>query len=123
MKIKSFILLFSVFLLHQITPAQDSINPNVLNKFITSEHFGERILNLRFEPEITIHINAPSKEMFDSAKKTLLIFYALPSGNSIEWTIGKKLKPGDDWHFDIQHIGAQTRFLREVYKEANIIVA
>ena len=112
-----------ILLFCKIVSAQYLINSNVFDKFITSEHFGERILNLRFEHEITIHINAPSKEMFDSTKKTLLIFYALPSGNSIEWTIGKKLKPGDDWHFDIQHIGAQTRFLRGVYKEANIIVA
>ena len=42
----------------------------------------------------------------------LLVFYALPNGNTIEQTIGKAIKPGDDWHFDIQHIGAQTRFLR-----------
>lgn len=60
--------------------------------------------------------------MFDSTKKILLILYALPNGNSIEWTIGKKLKPGDDWHYDIQHIGAQTRFLRENYPDANIVV-
>lgn len=103
--------------------AQDTINPNVLNKFIKSENSTERILDLRFEPDINIQINAPSEEMFDVSKKTLLIFYALPNGNSIEWTIGKKLKPGDDWHFDIQHIGAQTRFLRDTYKEANIIIA
>lgn len=96
---------------------------NVFERFIQSEHFGERILNLRFEPGISIHINAPSKQMFDSTKKTLLILYALPNGNSIEWTIGKKLVAGDDWHFDIQHIGAQTRFLRENYSDANIVVA
>ena len=41
----------------------------------------------------------------------LLIFYALPNGNTIEQTIGKAIKPGDDWHFDIQHIGAQVAFL------------
>jgi len=103
--------------------AQDSLAYNVFNKFIKSDHFGERILDLRFDPEITVQINAPSEEMFDSTKRILLILYALPNGNSIEWTIGKKLKPGDDWHFGIQHIGAQTRFLREHYKDANIIVA
>ncbi len=103
--------------------AQDTINSHVFNKFIKSENSTERILDLRFEPEINIQINAPSEEKFDASKKTLLILYALPNGNSIEWTIGKKLKPGDDWHFDIQHIGAQTRFLRDVYKEANIIIA
>jgi poly(3-hydroxybutyrate) depolymerase len=52
-----------------------------------------------------------------------LIFYALPNGNTIEQTIGKQLLPGDDWHFDIQHIGAQTRFLREVLTHQNVVVA
>lgn len=103
--------------------SQDTINSNVFNKFIKSENSSERILDLRFEPDINVQINAPSEEKFDASKKTLLILYALPNGNSIEWTIGKKLKPGDDWHFDIQHIGAQTRFLRDVYNEANIIIA
>jgi hypothetical protein len=56
-------------------------------------------------------------------KKTLLIFFALPNGNSIEWTMGKKMEPGDDWHYDIQHIAAQTRYLREVMSNQNIIVA
>jgi hypothetical protein len=116
-------LLIICLLYYKAVFAQFSINSNVFEKFITSRHFDERIMNLRFEPEISININAPSKEMFDPAMKTLLILYALPNGNSIEWTIGKKLKPGDDWHFDIQHIGAQTRFLRLHYKEVNIIVA
>ena len=103
--------------------AQDIAPINNFNQFTISEHFAERILNLRFEPEITVQINAPSNEMFDLNRKTLLILYALPNGNSIEWTIGKKLNPRDDWHFDIQHIGAQTRFLRENCKNTNIIVA
>ena len=47
-------------------------------------------------------------------KPVRLIFYALPNGNSTEWTFGKRMEEGDDWHFDIQHIGAQTRFLRAV---------
>lgn len=103
--------------------AQQSINSNVFEQFITSQHFGERTLNLRFDPEVSVHIIAPSQIDFDSTRKNLLVLYALPNGNSIEWTIGKESKPGDDWHFDIQHIGAQTRFLREHYKDANIIVA
>lgn len=116
-------ILILILLICKIIYAQYSVNANILEKFVTTENFGERILNLRFYPEVTVQINAPSKEMFDSTKKTLLVLYALPNGNSIEWTIGKKLKPGDDWHFDIQHIAAQTRFLRETYPYANIIVA
>jgi hypothetical protein len=56
-------------------------------------------------------------------KKTLLIFYTLPNGNSIEWTRGKKMEAGDDWHFDIQHIAAQTRYLRKVMSDQNLFVA
>lgn len=66
-------------------------------------------------------INAPTKG-FEEGKEVLLIFYALPNGNTIEQTFGKKLKEGDDWHFDIQHIGAQTRFLRTVVKDQTIVV-
>jgi len=42
-----------------------------------------------------------------------LVIYALPNGNSIEWTMGKQLMAEDDWHFDIQHIFAQTQWLRQ----------
>ena len=53
----------------------------------------------------------------------ILILYALPNGNTIEQTMGKKIKPGDDWHFDIQHIQAQTAFLRKTLIKHNIAVA
>lgn len=32
----------------------------------------------------------------------------------IEWTAGKKMEEGDDWHFNIQHISAQTKYMRSV---------
>jgi len=51
-----------------------------------------------------------------------LVFYALPNGNTIEQTIGKAIQPRDDWHYDIQHIGAQTRFLRSVLPDKTIVV-
>jgi len=71
-----------------------------------------------------IQINLPDRlENLSPKKTTLLIFFALPNGNSIEWTMGKKILPGDDWHYDIQHIAAQTRYLREVMNDHNIIVA
>jgi hypothetical protein len=71
-----------------------------------------------------IKINLPARDLaMDPKKKTLLIFFSLPNGNSIEWTMGKKMKEGDDWHYDIQHIAAQTRYLRQVMKDQNIIVA
>lgn len=56
-------------------------------------------------------------------RKTMLVFFALPNGNSIAWTRGKKMQDGDDWHFDIQHIAAQTSYLRQVMSDQNLIVA
>lgn len=71
-----------------------------------------------------ILINLPdSLTHLSPKKKTLLIFFALPNGNSIEWTMGKKMEQGDDWHYDIQHIAAQTRYLRQVMSDHNLIVA
>lgn len=69
-------------------------------------------------------INLPdSLHRLKRSKKLLLIFFALPNGNSIEWTMGKTMAPGDDWHYDIQHIAAQTRFIREVMKDRQVVVA
>jgi hypothetical protein len=60
---------------------------------------------------------AASPSVIPAAKPVYLVLYALPNGNTIEQTLGKRMRPGDDWHFDIQHIGAQTRFLREADPE------
>jgi hypothetical protein len=62
-------------------------------------------------------------QLFTSKKPALLILYALPNGNTTAQTMGKKMAAGDDWHFDIQHIRAQTAFLREVLHHKNIVVA
>jgi hypothetical protein len=55
-------------------------------------------------------------------KPLLIILYALPNGNSTEQTMGKKTTASDDWHFDIQHIKAQTEFIRRSLKKQEIIV-
>jgi hypothetical protein len=93
----------------------------------------ERVTSFTLDPEVKIHINAPAeKELPDRneatkssmgrRRKVQLIFYGLPNGNTTEQTIGKVLNPGDDWHFNIQHIGAQTRFLRELLKDRSVVV-
>ena len=82
----------------------------------------ERVAAFTLDPEVKVHVNAPVQESFTPGKKVLLIFYALPNGNTTEQTIGKVMKPGDDWHYDIQHIGAQTRFLRDLLKDRAVVV-
>ncbi len=59
---------------------------------------------------------------FLSGKKTIITFFALPNGNSTEQTMGKKMQPGDDWHFNIQHIRAQTKFIRQQLPKRNFVV-
>ena len=92
-------------------------------KFSASAHFGEMVREIELPDGVRIVINAPSTESFVPDKPVLLVFFALPNGNTIEQTIGKTLKPGDDWHFDIQHIGAQTRWLRAALTNRTIVVA
>lgn len=90
---------------------------------IEGPYFGERITAYRFEPEVSVHINAPGAEYFDPAKPTRLILYTLPNGNTTAETIGRKRAAGADWHYGIQHIGAQVRRLREAARECNWVVA
>ena len=84
--------------------------------------FDEQGLTIK-EPWDNVVVNINAALQFNPKGKTYLVFYALPNGNNIEWTKGKKLKEGDDWHFDIQHIAAQTRFVRNLDNKNNYIVA
>ncbi|MES2005009.1 MAG: hypothetical protein V4450_10840 [Bacteroidota bacterium] len=81
-----------------------------------------RLTNPSNKTLIEIDLPGPP-ELLSPKKKTLLIFFALPNGNSIEWTRGKQIQSIDDWHYDIQHIAAQTRYLRKVMSDRNVIVA
>jgi hypothetical protein len=81
----------------------------------------EKIQTLEFEPGIRVRLVEPIDPVLP--KVTRLVLYALPNGNTIEHTFGRRVKPGDDWHFDIQHIGAQTRWLRSKLTDARLVVA
>lgn len=72
---------------------------------------------------VTVHVRAPLNLPDRIGFPTRLVLYALPNGNSIAWTVGKRLAPGDDWHFGIQQIGAQTRYLRRLLPAENVVVA
>ena len=94
----------------------------LLPGFKATGAFNEQELTIKDQwQNVEININTPL--LFNKEGKTHLIFFALPNGNSIEWTKGKKIKEGDDWHFNIQHIAAQTRFVRNLDKRNNYIIA
>ena len=80
----------------------------------------DAVCSFRFRNDVTITIDYPGNYTFH--KKTQLILYALPNGNSTAQTMGKQMQQGDDWHFDIQHIAAQTKFVRNKITDENIVV-
>ena len=92
---------------HQVSEFDSSTSVH-LPGFATSPYFNEQICIFNYDPEVRILINAPAVNIFDRNKPTEIVLFALPNGNTIEQTVGKRLNPGDDWHYDIQHIGAQT---------------
>lgn len=99
-----------------------SLQSQTLPGFSTTGTFDEQEITISDQwKDVIININAPLQ--IKPTGKTFLVFYALPNGNSIEWTKGKILKQGDDWHFDIQHIAAQTRYVRQLDKKNNYIIA
>lgn len=79
-----------------------------------------RVDSARIMSDIKVTIDQPGD--WKRNRETLIIFYALPNGNTTEQTMGKKMSPGDDWHFDIQHIAAQTVFIRQELKDKNVVV-
>ena len=105
------------------SPAGKSSGPATAIEFQPSGPFGERIARFAFEPQAKIHLNAPAAADFAPDKPVLLIFYALPNGNTTGQIIWSLLKPGVDLHFDIQNIGAQTRFLRTLVTNRTIVIA
>ncbi len=92
----------------------------MLPGFKQSPWFGEQTLEEQRPDGVRFVFNAPGD--FDPKRLTLLIFYATPNGNSIEQTMGYKAGPGVDWHFDIQHIAAQTRVMRSLDRRRNIVL-
>jgi hypothetical protein len=111
------------FLLPVASIVATNFSGSEIGQFTPSGQFGELVSRFTLTPEVKVLINSPARTDFAPNKPVLLIFYTLPNGNTIEQTIGRKLRPRDDWHFDIQHIGAQTRFLREMITNRTVVVA
>lgn len=72
--------------------------------------------------DVRITIDEPVQEGNGNGPP-ILVLYALANGNTTEHTMGRKTQPGDDWHFNIQHIRAQTKFVRQLLRPQRIVVA
>jgi hypothetical protein len=79
---------------------------------VRAQSFDEQLVELSVAPGVRVMITSPVAGSSTAKGPVKLVLYALPNGNTIEQTAGRRLRPGDDWHFDIQHIAAQTRFIR-----------
>jgi len=99
-------------------PAQKRPDLGKFTGFKGTNSFKERIASFTMDPEVTVQINAPAS----TSSNVLLVFYALPNGNSIEQTVGRATNSTTDWRYDIQHIGAQTRFVRSLLPQRSVVV-
>jgi len=92
----------------------------LLPGFNASPHFGEQVKSELTDTGVRIITTAAGEVYAD--RPTTVIFYATPNGNTAEQTLGCKLEAGMDWHFDIQHIAAQTRVLRKADPTHNYVL-
>jgi len=92
-------------------------------QFTATTNYGEMIRSMDLGIDGRALIDAPAPAGFGTNKTVLLIFYALPNGNSIEQTFGKSTTLTNEWRFEIQHIGAQTRWLRAALTNRTVVVA
>jgi hypothetical protein len=95
--------------------------PELLSGFHRSPWFDEQASERWVEGSVRVLINAPAK--VDPKRPTRLVIYATPNGNTIEQTLGCTKADGLDWHFDIQHVAAQVRRLRELSPKENVVLA
>ena len=84
--------------------------------------FDEQIATLAVEPDVRIHVNAPAPQPDDAERPTRVIVFALPNGNTLEQTLGCRMAPGLDWHYDIQHVAAQVRLLRTLLPQERLVL-
>jgi len=84
--------------------------------------FSGEVFATRFFPAgVRAVLNRPAS--LSPTEPVTLLIYAVPAGNTIEQTLGRQLRGGDDdWHFAIQHVAAQVRWLRR-HGQPNLVLA
>lgn len=113
------LLLYTLYLLVSVSVAA-VVAGEVVSGFLRSPWFGEQVRLETLSCGARVYFNLPQR--LDPSRPTRVLFYATPNGNTIEQTLGARTEAGMDWHFDIQHIAAQTRRLREVDGRENLVL-
>ena len=88
--------------------------------FQASTVFNEQVRWDRLKNGVRVLVNAPARLQ---GKQRLLVVFATPNGNTLEQTLGCLASKERDWRFDIQHVAAQFRRLREIAPERDVILA
>ena len=101
--------------------ASDRAHAADLQEFARTGVFEEQVRWVTLGSGVRVYVNAP--EVVEAGRPTRVIVYATPNGNTLEQTLGGAKGAGVDWHFDIQHVAAQVRRLREVNQRENIVLA
>jgi hypothetical protein len=80
----------------------------------------DSLVTFQFGDDVIITLDLPSRHQH---KKTIIIFYALPNGNTTRQTTGLQPIGEEKPTENVQHILAQTKFIRATLKNTNVIVA
>ena len=107
------------------TLAVGALPPNadaqsLLPGFAKTALFNEQVRWTRLASGVRVFVDAPTTW---EAPRRLLVIYATPNGNTIEQTLGCAASENLDWQFDIQHVAAQIRRVREIDIGRDIVLA
>lgn len=93
---------------------------SLLPGFQAAAPFDEQVKWSRLDSGVRVFLNAPAML---TARPRVLVVFATPNGNTIEQTLGCAAAKELDWRFDIQHVAAQMRRLREIDAEHEFVLA
>jgi len=93
----------------------------LLPGFARTGPFDEQVRWSRHDGGVRVVVNAPVALRADRGR--LLVIYATPNGNTLEQTLGCAAAEDRDWRFDLQHVAAQTRCLRQIESARDVILA
>jgi hypothetical protein len=107
-------------LLLLLTATTTALPQSTLEGFEESGPFSEQVRWMQLDSGVRVFVNAPAEL---EADRRVLVLYATPNGNTLEQTLGSASGPDRDWHFDIQHVAAQVRRLREIDTTQDVVLA
>ena len=113
---RSALVAFLIFAVHPTCVWPQSLLPG----FHRATPFDESVKWSRLESGVRVFVNAP---VVLTARPRVLVVFATPNGNTIEQSLGCAATKELDWRFDIQHVAAQMRRLREIDAEHEFVLA